>query len=174
MKTDERCQLPRNAACGFEINWLHLLQTKVNLYMNLELLKKIVSRYPQIVTAYLYGTAASGKLRPNSDIDVAILLTDPSSDEENISVETHLICDLEAAFHREADVKTLNRLEPLPLIHEILSKGVLLVDRDPETRRTFAAKKNLEYLDFLPHYERILKIYAERLWKRGTAEPVVG
>jgi hypothetical protein len=84
------------------------------------------------------------------------------------SLETHVICDIEAAFHREADVKTLNQIEHLPLLHEIFSKGVLLCDRDPAVRRAFTVKKNQEYLDYLPHYERILKIYAERLRKHGS------
>lgn len=69
-------------------------------------------------------------------------------------------------MEREADVKILNTLEHLPLIHEIVSKGVLLCDREPQVRRAFVVKKNLEYLDFLPHYERILNVYRERLKQR--------
>jgi len=137
--------------------------------MNIDKLKEIVKRYPGINAAYLYGTAAAGKLRPNSDIDVALFIAEPYSAEEINSLETKVICDIEAAFRREADVKILNRIEHLPLLHEILVKGVLLCDRDPVLRRDFAVKKNLEYLDFLPHYERMLKIYAGRLRKHGTA-----
>lgn len=95
--------------------------------MILEKLKEIVSRHPKITTAFLYGTAASGKLRPNSDIDVALLLAEPYSQKELASLETQVICDIEATFHREADVKTLNQMEHLPLLHEIFSTGVLLV-----------------------------------------------
>jgi len=138
--------------------------------MTIERLKEIVSRHPKITTAFLYGTAASGKLRPNSDIDVALLLTEPYSQKELVSLETHVICDIEAAFHREADVKTLNQMEHLPLLHEIFSTGILLCDRDPAWRRDFVIKKNLEYFDFLPHYERILKTYAERLRNHVTTK----
>jgi len=139
--------------------------------MNIEKLEEIVGRYPQIAAAYLYGTAATGKLRPNSDIDVALLLAEPYSQKELVSLETNVICDVEAAFHREADVKTLNQMEHLPLLHEIFSKGILLIDREPSMRRSFVVRKNQEYLDFLPHYQRILNIYAERLRKNGSAEP---
>jgi len=131
--------------------------------MNIEKLKEIVKRYPRLNAAYLYGTAATGKLRFNSDIDVALLIAEPFSPEELVSLETHVICDIEAAFHREADVKTLNQMEHLPLLHEIFSKGILLCDRAPDLRREFVIKKNHEYYDFLPHYERILKAYAEKI-----------
>lgn len=137
--------------------------------MNLEQLKTLVQRHAQISAAYLFGTAAAGKLRPNSDIDVALLLREPYSREELETVHTKVLSDIEAAFHREADIKILNTLEHLPLIHEIVSQGILLCDREPQVRRAFVVKKNLEYLDFLPHYERILNLYRERL-KHGRTE----
>ena len=136
--------------------------------MNIERLKEIVARYSQINAAYLYGTAAAGKLQPNSDVDVALLVAEPYSITKINLLETRVICDIEAAFHRDADVKILNQLEHLPLLHEIFSKGVLLVDRDPVKRRNFVVRKNQEYLDFLPHYKRILQVYAERLRKHAT------
>lgn len=142
--------------------------------INIERLAEIVDRYSQITAAYLYGTAAVGKLRPNSDIDVALLLAEPYSQEELVKLETHVICDIEAAFHREADIKTLNQLEHLPLLHEIFSKGVLLIDRDPVQRRNFVVKKNLEYFDFLPHYQRILNFYAEKLRKERATKSRIG
>jgi len=138
--------------------------------MNLEQLKALVQRHAQINAAYLFGTAATGKLRPNSDIDVALLLAEPFSHEELETIHTKVLSEIEAAFHREADVKILNTLEHLPLIQEIISKGVLLCDREPEIRKAFVVKKNLEYLDFLPHYERILNVYRERLRQRGHAK----
>jgi predicted nucleotidyltransferase len=128
--------------------------------MDIELLKAIVSRYPQINAAYLYGSAAAGKLRPNSDIDVALLLAEPFDSAEMAALQTRVISDIEAAFHREADVKILNTLEHLPI-------GLLLVDREPALRRAFTVRKNREYLDYLPHYQRILDSYAERLKQRG-------
>jgi len=67
----------------------------------------------------------------------------------------------------EADVKTLNQIEHLPLLHEIFSKGILLCDRNPALRRAFVVKKNLEYFDFSPHYQRMLNVYAEKIRKNG-------
>jgi hypothetical protein len=142
--------------------------------MNIDKLKQIVTRYPRINAAYLYGTAAAGKLRPNSDIDVALFVVEPCSAKEINALETKLIGDIEAAFHREADVKILNRIEHLPLLHEIFSRGILLIDRDPLRRRNFVVKKNHEYLDFLPHYQQILNVYAERLRKHGATKSYRG
>lgn len=141
--------------------------------MKLEQLKALMQQHPQINAAYLFGTAASGKLRPNSDLDVALLLAEPYSQEELESIHTKVLSEIEAAFRREADVKILNTLEHLPLIQEIISRGILLCDRNPEVRRAFVVKKNLEYIDFLPHYERILNVYRERLSRRGSTKSLV-
>jgi len=102
------------------------------------------------------------------------MLSEPFSEKEMASVHTNVICDIEAALHREVDVKVINHIDHLPLLHEIISKGILLVDRDPEKRKAFAIKKNLEYLDFLPNYERMLSIYAEKLRTRSTAKSPAG
>jgi hypothetical protein len=105
---------------------------------------------------------------------VALLIIEPYTQKDLVSLETRVICDIEAAFHREADVKTLNQIEHLPLLHEIFSKGFLLCDRDPALHRAFVVKKNLEYFDFFPHYQRILKAYAEKIGKNGTAKSNTG
>lgn len=138
--------------------------------MNLEQLKSLVQSHEQINAAYLFGTAATGKLRPNSDIDVALLLAEPYTHEELETIHTKVLSDIEAAFHREADVKILNTLEHLPLIQEIIARGIVLCDRNPEVRKAFVVKKNLEYIDFRPNYERMLNAYRERLRQRGRTE----
>ncbi len=70
----------------------------------------------------------------------------------------------------EADVKIMNAVTHLPLLHEILASGILLCDRRPNARRDFAIKKNREYLDFLPYYQRMLDTYAERIRTRVQAK----
>lgn len=142
--------------------------------MKLDRLNQIVSQYSEVRAAYLYGSAVAGKLRPNSDIDVALWLTDACADETADRILTHVLCEVEASFQREADVKILNRLESLPVMHEILANGILFIDREPVKRRAFAVRKNQEYLDFLPHYERILESYARKLRKNGAEKPGAG
>ena len=40
-------------------------------------LRPVLVRYPQIAAAWVFGSAARGELRPDSDIDIGILLRDP-------------------------------------------------------------------------------------------------
>lgn len=126
--------------------------------------------HAQINAAYLFGTAATGKLRPNSDIDVALLLAEPYTHEELETIHTKVLSDIEAAFQREADVQILNTLKHLPLIQEIIARGIVICDRNPEARKAFVVKKNLEYIDFRPTYERMLIVYRARLRQRGRTE----
>ncbi|WP_460176641.1 nucleotidyltransferase domain-containing protein [Thermodesulfovibrio hydrogeniphilus] len=45
--------------------------------MDFEKLKAVFEKYPYIASAYLFGSYASGKFSPMSDIDIAVLLKEP-------------------------------------------------------------------------------------------------
>jgi predicted nucleotidyltransferase len=42
--------------------------------MEITTLQQRLSRYPEIVAAYVFGSALTGKMNPMSDVDVALLL----------------------------------------------------------------------------------------------------
>ena len=69
-------------------------------------------------------------------------------------------------YQREGDVKILNCIYDLPLLHEILSTGRVILERDRDFHRNFVARTVIAYLDFEPILKRNLKAFARSL-RRG-------
>jgi predicted nucleotidyltransferase len=131
--------------------------------MEVDALQQRLSRYPEIVAAYLFGSAVTGKLNPMSDVDVAILLQEQTPYRRELALVFEVMSDIQEIFRREGDVKVLNRIEDLPLLHEMLSKGKLIYERDPKIHRDFVARAVIAYLDFKPAHEAALRNYARSL-----------
>ena len=100
--------------------------------MEIDTLQQRLSGYPEIIAAYLFGSAVTGKLNPMSDVDVALLLQNRVPLPRELSLSFEVISDVQEIFQREADVKVLNRTEDLPLLHEMFSKGKFIEQKRPD------------------------------------------
>lgn len=122
-------------------------------YNNTEILAVLNHYFAQektLAAAYLFGSRATGSFRPNSDIDVAIILPAEldtvSAFWERVRVQNNLQ-DLLPSLG--ADILDLERVPPR-IAHEILRTGALLCEHDAERRVLVEVKRQSEYLDFLP------------------------
>ena len=103
-----------------------------------------------IHSCILYGSAATGSLRPHSDIDLAI------AGDREFSTETlaRLYLETSMILGREVDLRDLRRARGL-FLKEILTKGKILLNDDP----TFLGSKAIEMMDYqtdlAPHINRI-------------------
>lgn len=138
--------------------------------MEISALQQRLSSHPEIIAAYLFGSAVTGKMNPMSDVDVAILLQEETPYRRELSISFHIMSAVQEIFHREGDVKVLNRIKDLPFLHEVLSKGKLVYEHDPAIHRAFVARTVIDYLDFKPAHEIALRNYARSL-KRGKSWP---
>jgi hypothetical protein len=136
--------------------------------MQITALQQRLIQYPEIIAAYLFGSVMTGKITPMSDVDIAILLEEPTPYRRELLISFEVMSDVQKIFHRAGDVKVLNRLKDLPFLHEVLSTGKLIYERDRESHRAFVAHAIIAYLDFLPAYEIAVRNYARSL-KRGKA-----
>jgi predicted nucleotidyltransferase len=105
-----------------------------------------------LACAYLFGSYARDEQRPDSDVDVAVLLTQRGSGTLAGPIST-LRGDLERALGRTVDLIDIRRA-PVDLTHRILRDGQLLVERDREERVRFEVQARNEYFDLLPHLQR--------------------
>ncbi len=106
-----------------------------------------------VVFAYLFGGAAAGRIRPLSDVDVAVCLdetVDPVEERlETIGVVTaHLRTD-------EVDLVVLNTA-PTSLTGRILQTRRVICDRDPLRRHRFESLALREFFDFRIFEHRLL------------------
>lgn len=131
---------------------------------------RCAARRREIRAAYLFGSAAVGRLRPGSDVDVAVLLAQPLGASRSTSYRLELMTDLGAALHRsDVDVVILNDAPPL-LAHRVLSQGRLVFERSASDRVRFQVRIAGLYADLVPMFEtqiRYLKKHARESRTRG-------
>ncbi|HIE26022.1 TPA: nucleotidyltransferase domain-containing protein [Candidatus Poribacteria bacterium] len=108
---------------------------------------------------YLFGSYATGKFNPMSDIDIAVMVDKLNSDEECIKFLLRLNTDFSNILQRDdIDVVILNNA-PLTLRYRILETGKLLFCRDKKLRVRFTYETVRDYLDFEP----LLKVHKKAL-----------
>ena len=119
----------------------------------------------EILEAYLFGSHARGKARPDSDIDVAVYIDEALADDGNWGYCAELTTDLMVALGTsEVDVVVLNKA-PILLYHRVLRDGVRLLSRDLRATTTRAGRVLSYYFDFLPQLD---KMDAARRYAAGT------
>ncbi len=100
-----------------------------------------------IIFAYLFGSSAKNETTALSDIDIAVYF----SDTENRYLEKKLCFygDLCRELKRnDIDLVVLNTTRNIILLHEIVSTGILLHDRDSDLRQEFECKTHHTAIDF--------------------------
>jgi hypothetical protein len=75
---------------------------------DIKLLKEVFKNYPEIEAVYLFGSAGTGKLHRESDIDLAIYPDTPGLREQKLSILTELarfgFCDVDLVFMDKNDI----------------------------------------------------------------------
>jgi predicted nucleotidyltransferase len=100
----------------------------------IELLKDYFDEREDIVFAFLFGSAARGKVRREGDIDIAIYFQPEKDVEwENFSKkykgENRIALDLERLLKKEIDLVVLNRTKSV-LADEIIRRGKPIIIKD--------------------------------------------
>ena len=118
---------------------------------------------PPVRLAVLFGSAASGRTRPDSDVDVAILIrwSDPAE-----PLEPTLSRNLTLAAGAEVDLIRIERASTL-LKWQIATKGVLLVQQSPDEFPRFRARAASEYIDYAPALAHYGETFRRRLIEQG-------
>ena len=115
-------------------------------------LKNFLRKMPQIQLAILFGSAARGRLRSDSDLDIAIAEKKPLTIERRME----MIGLFSMNFHKDIDLIDLRSIHGL-VLSEILTKGTPVVIKD---RKLYfdLIKENVYYnQDFLPLIRRCLE-----------------
>lgn len=110
------------------------------------LLKEYLNSRPEILFAYLFGSA--GTSDSFQDIDMAIYVADMKRIGDGFEYAFTMSGELERLLGCSVDVILMNTA-PDHLIHSI-SKGKLIVDRDEDTRVDFITSSWSRYFDFEP------------------------
>jgi hypothetical protein len=102
-----------------------------------------------VVLAYVFGSVAQGRERPDSDLDIAVLLPRDVPANDYFQIELELNTEIVGCTHiDDVDVVILNRAPPL-LAYEVIAGGRLIFGRH-EDRVVYEVRAITEFIDTQP------------------------
>jgi len=114
------------------------------------LLRQTLSEHGGVRLAILFGSQATGRATPHSDLDLAVQMTAPLTAADKVA----LIEKLAQAIGLPVDLIDLKRVGE-PLLGQILKHGVRLLGCDAEYA-ALVSRHLFDAADFLPYRNRIL------------------
>lgn len=108
---------------------------------------KVFSTYPEVLSAYLYGSVALGMNTVRSDVDIAVRINNAPTPERRFEIRLALIDRLEQHLGQSVDLVIMNGAS-LKMLRQILVHGIPIFVKDPEDELLYALQKQKEYFDF--------------------------
>lgn len=106
----------------------------------------------ELKLAIIYGSVAAGTMRPNSDIDLALLFDQPLSAERKMKITA----SLERKTLRTVDIVDLSRISGAILKH-VLCKGKILIQNEEGLFTRLAKTMIYNQTDMMPYVNRTLR-----------------
>ena len=116
-----------------------------------------LKQYPMIKLCLLFGSAAKGPLRFDSDIDIAVAADRTLSSQEKLS----LIEDLAIQLKRGVDLIDMQQVSGY-ILQQALSTGKIICNKDKNLYAFLIKKMWYNQADMMPYYDMILRKRRER------------
>lgn len=132
-------------------------------------IRKTIIRYfsqkPEVAAVYLYGSQVRGEARKDSDIDLAVLVTDKRKYRGFGIVQVVFAQELSKLIGKEVEVQDLLSCR-VDFAQRVLSEGKLLISNNQKARVAFEEKVARFYFDLKPAIEEYYSNLSE-IAKRG-------
>jgi len=130
-----------------------------NLFPLLERLRETFEKDSDIIFCYIFGSYATGKINPLSDIDFAFYLNE---DIDFFEKKLEILAVIEDSLKTdEVDIVVLNDISP-SFFKEIFDRKIVFVDKNKDKRLEFEMKKLREFFET----EKLRKLSERSLIKR--------
>jgi predicted nucleotidyltransferase len=130
-----------------------------------EKVAELLSLHLEVLAAYVFGSVAAGRARPNSDVDIAVLLDIAAIPEDLFEYRLSLMAELRNVLKTpDVDVVILNEAPPA-LAQNVISTGRLIFERSRSGRIRFQIRTLNEFLDTQPMRDTHLKVLKRRYLK---------
>jgi predicted nucleotidyltransferase len=111
--------------------------------------------HPEVLEAYLFGSAARGEAAAHSDVDVAIFVDDSRVSVSGYGLDAELAAEVMRALgESRVDVVLLNRAPPV-LYHRVLRDGIRILSRDLLETTAREGRALSRYCDWVPQLRKI-------------------
>lgn len=121
--------------------------------INLSPVSETLQQNDKVSAAWVFGSVATGKDRPDSDIDIAVLFIEGLDKQIRFDIRLAIAAELAGLTGREIDVLDM-QAAPLLLQHQVRRFGYLLFEKDHVYRMDFDVKSRRQFLDFSPRLEK--------------------
>jgi predicted nucleotidyltransferase len=121
------------------------------------MLEDVLSRYPEIQLCIVFGSAATGRLTAESDLDIALAADRPLGAESRLE----LLEELSAHTGRAIDLVDLSAASG-PVVRQALCRGVIVQNRNKTLYARLISRMLFDQSDWMPYYDRILRVRRER------------
>ncbi len=118
---------------------------------------RTLAPHPEIQLAFVFGSAARDALRPDSDVDVAVLAASRLSPEARLE----LMAELSLAVKREIDLVDLSTAWGL-ILRQVLTTGTLALKRSDTAHAMLLKRMLFDQADMEPLRQRIIEKNLER------------
>ncbi|EIM01255.1 nucleotidyltransferase family protein [Rhodanobacter sp. 115] len=125
--------------------------------MAIQQIQTALASHPDIRLAYVFGSVAQGRARPDSDVDVAVQMPKPLDS----ALRMQLIEELALATGRPVDLIDLQTVGE-PLLGQILKHGKRIAG-DKTAHVAMMSRHVYAMEDFVPYVTRMLE-ERRRLW----------
>jgi predicted nucleotidyltransferase len=117
----------------------------------------------EVVALYLYGSSVTGKLRNESDIDIAFLPSHKTTMKERLIIISKVKGFIEKLLRemgisREVSILDLReKYVSVSLQYRVITEGILIYEKDALERLEFENTVKREYFDFVPYLKYLRK-----------------
>jgi len=125
---------------------------------NLKLLTKVFRNYPGIQAVYMFGSAASGKVHQESDIDLAIIPDTKKLREQKLAI----LIDLAREGFSNVDLVFLGN-EDIVLQYEAIRQNIVVYETPSFDRGSTYSRIVRQYLDLYPYLTVQRQAYKKRI-----------
>jgi len=114
---------------------------------------------PEVIAVYLFGSYAEGMARPDSDVDIAVIIEPLPAD--TLEYRMKIMEDTRKLIKIETEIVILNE-SPRLLQFQVIQKGRVLYEKSADQRALFEMGTAGRYYD----YKRYFDFHARHLAKR--------
>ncbi|WP_190239924.1 type VII toxin-antitoxin system MntA family adenylyltransferase antitoxin [Pelotomaculum schinkii] len=128
------------------------------------LLAEYFSKNNEVMAAYVFGSYAEDVARPDSDIDIAVIMEPVSRD--TMEYRLAVMEDIKRLTGLDADIIVLNEA-PIMLQFQVIQKGKVVFERDADKRAVFVMSVAGRYYDYKRYFDYHARHLAERIKEVG-------